>query len=499
MKEQNEQGAYPRVELLIDGQWRQASDKATVAVINPATEEEIGRVPTATINDLDEALSSSDRAFKEWSRKPPHYRYLIMKKAAQLLSERAKSIAVIMTMEQGKPLAQAQGETEGAADVVHWFAEEGMRIAHQIVPSRNPGVEQRVYREPIGPVAAFTPWNFPVSQAVKKLCAALATGCTIILKGPEDTPASCAALVAAFVDAGLPAGVINLVYGEPSTISDYLIRSPIIRKISFTGSTTVGKQLASLAGSYMKPATMELGGHGPVLVFSDADINRTVSILAPAKYRNSGQVCTSPTRFIVQHEVKDEFVSVFADYASKIKVGNGLDPETQMGPLAHSRRLTAMETLVPEAIRCGARLVTGGKRIGNRGYFYAPTVLADVPLNARIMNEEPFGPVALINSYDDEEAMIEEANRLQYGLAAYVYTGSTQTATDIGHRLVTGMVSINHQGFGAPEVPFGGVRDSGYGNEGGREALDAYLVSKFLTCLTTVTRSTSVNSGNDHR
>lgn len=472
---------YPTVDLLIAGEWRPASDGGTAPVLDPATEEEIGRVPNATVGDLEKAVASSERAFRAWRRSPPHQRYQLMRKAAGLLRERADEIGIIMTMEQGKPLAQAQAEAANGAEIIDWFAEEARRISNRIIPARVEQVEQRVVREPIGPVAAFTPWNFPVNQAVRKICAALAAGCTIILKGPEDTPASCAALVKAFVDAGLPEGVINLVYGDPAAISGFLIPHPAIRKVSFTGSTAVGKQLAALAGSHMKPTTMELGGHGPVLIFEDADIDRAVRILSAAKFRNAGQVCTSPTRYIVHEDVKAPFISAFAQAASAIQVGNGLDSETQMGPLAHARRLRAMEALVDDAVARGARVEAGGKRVGNRGYFFAPTVLSDTPHEARIMNEEPFGPVALINAYRNEDEMVAEANRLPYGLASYAYTGSARRARSLGQRLEAGMVSINHHNLGLPEVPFGGIRDSGHGNEGGSEALDAYLIDKYVT------------------
>ncbi|MCO5065231.1 MAG: NAD-dependent succinate-semialdehyde dehydrogenase [Rhizobiaceae bacterium] len=484
MNERSGSIAYPTVNLLIGGTWRQASDGATLPIHNPATEEEIGRVPVATVADLDAALLSSDKAFGIWRRSLPYERYRILRAAARLLEQRVGDISTIMTMEQGKPLAQAQAEAASGVEIIDWFAEEARRISTRIVPARADNIEQKVTREPIGPVAAFTPWNFPINQAVRKICAAVATGCTIVLKGPEDTPASCAALVAAFVDAGLPEGVINLVYGNPAQISEYLIPHPVIRKVSFTGSTAVGKHLASLAGAHMKPATMELGGHGPVLVFDDADIERTVKIVSAAKYRNAGQVCTSPTRFIVHQEVKETFASAFVEAAQAVKVGNGLDADTQMGPLVHARRLTAMQGLVENATAAGAVLATGGKRLGNRGYFFEPTVLTDVPVSARIMNEEPFGPIALINAYGDEEQMISEANRLQYGLAAYAYTGSSRRAREIGQSLEAGMVSINHHNLGLPEVPFGGIRDSGYGNEGGAEALDAYLVCKYVSQFT---------------
>jgi succinate-semialdehyde dehydrogenase/glutarate-semialdehyde dehydrogenase len=342
-------------------------------------------------------------------------------------------------------------------------------------------VYQLEVKEPVGPVAAFTPWNFPINQAVRKMSCAIATGCSIILKGPEETPAACAALVDAFVQAGIPPGVVNLVFGVPAEISAYLIPHTIIRKISFTGSTVVGKQLAALAGAHMKRVTMELGGHAPAIVFADADIDVAVKLLSANKYRNAGQVCVSPTRFMIEEPVYDEFVERFVTVSKNLKVGDGLKEDTRMGPLAHSRRLDAVEGFVTDAVAKGAEVATGGRRIGNKGYFFEPTVLTHVPREARIMNEEPFGPVAIVNSFRSFEEATEEANRLPYGLAAYAYTRSTKTAAAIGHAIESGMVSINHHGLALPEVRFGGVKDSGFGSEGGADALEAYVNTKFIT------------------
>jgi succinate-semialdehyde dehydrogenase/glutarate-semialdehyde dehydrogenase len=316
---------------------------------------------------------------------------------------------------------------------------------------------------------------------VRKISAAVATGCSVILKGPEETPASCAALVQAYIDAGLPAGVINLVYGVPAEISEYLIPHPIIKKMSFTGSTAVGKQLAAIAGAHMKRVTMELGGHAPAIVFEDADVDSAVKILSANKYRNAGQVCVSPTRFLVHEKVYNTFVDKFVAAAKNLKVGDGLDKDTRMGPLAHARRVEAMERFVSDAVAKGAKLQTGGKRIGNKGFFFEPTVMTEVPLDARIMNEEPFGPLAPITPFKEFDAVVAEANRLPYGLAAYAYTRSAKTAAAIGAAIESGMVSINHHGLALPEVPFGGIKDSGYGSEGGSEAIEGYLNTKFVT------------------
>ena len=386
-----------------------------------------------------------------------------------------------MTLEQGKPLAEAKGETLGAADSIDWYAEEGRRAYGRIIPSRATGVFQYVFKEPVGVVAAFTPWNFPLNQVVKKIAAAFAAGCTAIVKGPEETPASVAELIKAFDEAGMPKGSINLVYGIPAEISEYLIAHPIVRKVTFTGSTAVGKQLASLAGSHMKRATMELGGHSPAIVCEDADVNAAVKILSANKFRNAGQVCISPTRFLVHDSVYDQFVDGFVKQAEKLNVGNGLDEGIKMGPLAHDRRLTAIEGFVADAVEKGAKILTGGKRKGNKGYFFEPTVMTGVSNDARIMNEEPFGPLAPINSFSSIDEVVEEANRLNYGLAAYAYTNSAKTAQDLGARIESGQVSINHHGLGLVDTPFGGVKDSGYGSEGGPEGLDAYMTTKLVS------------------
>ncbi|MET0428182.1 MAG: NAD-dependent succinate-semialdehyde dehydrogenase [Microvirga sp.] len=469
------------VQLHVAGTWRDGGERATLANLNPATGETLGQVAVAAQADLDEALAATERGFATWKKVSAFERGKVLRRAAGLLRERAEDIARLMSAEQGKPLAEARIETAAASDIIEWFAEEGRRAYGRVIPARAEGVLQLVVREPIGPVAAFTPWNFPINQAVRKISAALCTGCSVILTGPEDTPASCRELVRAFLDAGVPGDALSLVFGDPAAISGYLIPHPVIRKISFTGSVPVGKQLAALAGQHMKRVTMELGGHAPAIVFDDADVETAVRVLGANKFRNAGQVCVAPTRFLVQERVYDRFVEGFVEAAKAIRVGNGLDEATTMCPLIHGRRLEAIEALVADAEAKGARLHTGGKRIGNRGNFFEPTVFTDVPRVARAMNEEPFGPIALINRFrDDEEALIE-ANRLPFGLAAYAYTRSASRATRVAAGIEAGMDSINHHGIALPETPFGGVRDSGFGSEGGSEAIDAYLTTKFVT------------------
>jgi succinate-semialdehyde dehydrogenase/glutarate-semialdehyde dehydrogenase len=476
-----EEPMYPDTQLFISNAWSPSASGRTIPVLNPATGDEVGKVAHAGKEDLDRALQAAAKGFQTWKKMAAYDRYKIMRRAADLMRSRADDIAHIMTIEQGKPLSEAKGETVLAGDLIDWFAEEGRRTYGQTIPARADGVQQLVFREPVGPVAAFSPWNFPINQAVRKIACALASGCSIIIKGPEETPASCAELVRAFADAGIPEGVVNLVYGVPAEISEYLISHPVIRKITFTGSTAVGKQLAALAGRHMKRATMELGGHAPAIVFDDADLDVAVKILAANKFRNAGQVCVAPTRFLVQERVYEQFVAKFTDVTKAIKVGNGLDKDTRMGPLAHARRVDAVEGFVNDAVEKGAKLTTGGKRIGNKGYFFEPTVLIDVPTTARMMNEEPFGPLAAIRPFSTFDEVVREANRLDYGLAAYAYTRSAKTAAAIGAAIESGMVSINHHGLALPEVPFGGVKDSGYGSEGGSNALEAYLNFKFVT------------------
>ena len=473
--------SYPNVNLYIDGKWRPAAGNRTLPVLNPATEEVIGTVAHASKDDLDEALAAAERGFAAWRKVSAYERAKLMRKAADIFRARADEIAVLMTMEQGKPVGEAKMEVLAGADIIDWFAEEARRAYGRVIPARAEGVYQLVIKEPVGPVAAFTPWNFPINQVVRKLSAAVATGCSIIVKAPEETPASPAALIQAFVDAGLPAGVVGLVYGVPAEISEYLIPHPVIRKVTFTGSTPVGKQLAALAGQHMKRVTMELGGHAPAIVFDDADLDLAAKTLAAAKFRNAGQVCVSPTRFLVHETMYEPFVEKFVAAAKAVRVGNGMEQGTQMGPLAHDRRIPWVEGLVADARQRGAEVRAGGERIGNKGYFYQPTVLTGVGKDARMMNEEPFGPVAMIAPFRELDEVVEEANRLPYGLAGYAFTRSAKTANAIASKVETGMLTINHLGLALPEVPFGGVKDSGYGSEGGSEAIEAYLNTKFVS------------------
>jgi succinate-semialdehyde dehydrogenase/glutarate-semialdehyde dehydrogenase len=475
---------YPNTQLFINGQWQDAADGRSLAVFNPATGKEIGRVAQAGKADLDKALEAAQKGFETWRDMPPADRAKIMRTAAALIRERAGEIAPLLTQEQGKPLAEAKGETLAASDLIEWFADEGLRVYGRLVPSRGkPELRQMVVKDPVGPVAAFTPWNFPINQVVRKVGPALAAGCSMLVKAAEETPAGPAAFIKAFADAGIPPGVLQLVYGNPAEISGYLIPHRVIRKITFTGSTPVGKQLAALAGQHMKRVTMELGGHAPVIVCEDADIALAVKAAGAAKFRNAGQVCISPTRFLVHESVKNDFAQALAKYAQGLKVGDGLAEGTQMGPLANPRRLTAMAEIHEDAVKKGAQVLTGGKRIGDAGNFWEPTVLLDVPLEAKVFNDEPFGPVAAIRSFTRLEEAIAEANRLSFGLAGYAFTRSLKNADLLTRRVEVGMLWINMPAMPSAEMPFGGIKDSGYGSEGGPESLEAYLNARSVAIM----------------
>ncbi|MCD0503921.1 NAD-dependent succinate-semialdehyde dehydrogenase [Bordetella petrii] len=472
---------YEQLALYIDGEFLTGEGRRTQDVINPATLEVLGQLPHATEADLDRALASAQRAFESWKHSSPMERSAILRKVASLSRERAKEIGRNMTLDQGKPLAESVGEITSCAEHADWHAEECRRIYGRVIPPRNPNVRQFVVREPIGVCAAFTPWNFPYNQAIRKIAAALGAGCTVILKGPEDSPSAVMAIARMFHDAGLPKGCLNIVWGEPAKVSDYLIRSPIVRKVSFTGSVPVGKQLAALAGAHMKRVTMELGGHSPVLVFDDADIGRAAEMLAKFKIRNAGQVCVSPTRFYVQEGAYEQFLARFTEVLKGVKVGDGLEDGTQMGPLAHERRVPTMSKFVEDAKKHGGKIALGGEPLDRKGFFFSPTVVTDLPDDSMLMTEEPFGPVAPVVRFKETDEVLRRANSLPFGLSSYVFTNSLQTATTVSNGLEAGMVNINHFGSALAETPFGGIKDSGIGSEGGLETFEGYLVTKFIT------------------
>lgn len=464
--------------LFINGSWRSGEGRDGLAVLNPATGANIADLPVATEADLEEALAAAQQGFQQWRACDVETRAAILRKAADLIRERADTIATLLTTEQGKPIAEARGEAIGAASMFDFYAEEAKR-AYGRVLVRPTGQRSMVLKQPVGPVAVFTPWNFPVYLLAKKLAPALAAGCSVIAKPAEECPASTSALMRCLADAGVPANVAQLVYGVPDMISRKLIASPVIRKVSFTGSTAVGKHLMRLAADGVKRITMELGGHAPVLVFDDVDLDATLDMLVPQKFRNAGQVCVSPTRFYVQEGIYDAFLKGFADRTASLKVGNGLESGVQMGPLANARRPKALIGLVDDATAQGGRLLAGGEAYGD-GFFFQPTLLADVPDEADIMNTEPFGPVAVTRSFATLDEAISQANRVPFGLAAFAFTNNLRTSNLVGDALEAGMVGINSFAISVADAPFGGVKESGFGSEGGPEGLDSYMVTKAI-------------------
>ena len=472
---------YTDLALFIDGAFLKGDGRASEPVLNPATGQALAELPHATAADLDRALASAAAAFPAWRRTSAYERGRILKRAADLIRERKAAIASIMTLEQGKPLAESDGEIAHAADVLEWYAEEGRRAYGRVVPGRVPGLTHTVVPEPVGVCLGFTPWNFPALTPARKIGGALAAGCTVIVKAAEETPGTAVEIARAFADAGLPPGVLALVFGNPAQVSSHLIASPISRKISFTGSTPVGKHLMRLAVEGMKRTTMELGGHGPVLVFDDVDPVAAAKVAAAGKYRNAGQVCISPTRFYVQEAAYEAFVDGFVETARTVKLGNGLEPGITMGPLANARRVEAMERMVADARDRGGNIRAGGARRGNEGFFFEPTVVTDIPDDALLMTEEPFGPIAPIVPFRTLEEVLPRANALPFGLAAYAFTSSARTQAAVAEGLEAGMVGINNFAVSNPETPFGGVKDSGHGSEGGVEGLQAYFNTKLVS------------------
>jgi len=465
--------------MIIDGEAVSGGDRKTQAIVNPATGETIGQLPLATTADLDSALEAAQRGFQRWRFSSAQERAAVLSGAARLILERKEELAYVATLEQGKPLAESRVECMMVAGLFNFYAGEVHRLYGRTLV-RPAGTRSTVTHEPVGPVAAFSPWNFPLGNPGRKLGAPIAAGCSVIMKSAEETPASAMGILQCLLDAGLPSEVAQAVFGVPDEVSRYLLASPIIRKLSFTGSTVVGKHLAKLAAEDLKRTTMELGGHGPVLVFDDVDVDHVLNVMVGHKYRNAGQVCVSPTRFIVQENVYEKFRDGFAERAKQIKVGNGLEDGIQMGPMANARRPDAMERMIGDARTAGAKLHAGGERLGNQGYFYAPTVLSEIPLEAEIMNEEPFGPVALINPFSKADDMFAEANRLPYGLAAYSWTNDVKMQRRIAAEVETGMLGVNSVAIGGADSPFGGVKWSGHGHEDGPEGVQACLVTKVV-------------------
>jgi succinate-semialdehyde dehydrogenase/glutarate-semialdehyde dehydrogenase len=472
--------SYADLALYIDGEWIAAGGAGTVPVTNPVDGSVIGTLPLASAEDLDRALASAQRGFEEWRRVSAWDRGAILKRTAELMRERADRIGRLLTLEEGKTLAEARGEVLRTADTFEWSGEEVRHRYGRVLPRRSAGVQQLVVEDPIGPVAAFTPWNFPVLTPGRKLSELLAAGCSTVIKPAEETPASILEVVRCCLEAGVNERAINVVFGDPPAVAEHLIASPVIRKVSFTGSIPVGRTIAGLAARQLKRVTLELGGHAPVIVFDDVDVQAVAALAARSKFRNAGQICVSPSRFYVQRDAMDAFAEAFADTALSLRVGDGLDADTDMGPLANDRRMTAMRELVADARERDGATVLTADAAPEGGCFWSPTVIVDAPDDARAMVEEPFGPVAPIASFTDVEDVVARANALGYGLAGYAFTDSARTRTALVEQLEVGMLAVNSFEISTPESPFGGVKDSGYGSEGGVEGLASFLVTKYV-------------------
>lgn len=470
--------AYPDLSLYIAGSWRKTGQ--SLPVLNPATEAVIGQVPVARKQDLDDALEAAAKGFRIWRATSPRARAEVILRACALMRERIDEIAHAITLEHGKPLPQARLEVIRGCEFFEWDAGEAQRMYGRVVPSA-PGIRYLVLQQPVGIVAAFSPWNFPMSQPARKIAGAIASGCSIIIKAAEETPAGCWHIARAFHDAGLPAGVLNLVFGVPSEISSYLIPQDQVRLVAFTGSTAVGLHLTELAARSMTPVLMELGGHAPVIVCADVDPVAAGRMSAARKARNAGQVCTSPTRFYVDEKLYLPYAEAFAARAAAVKIGDGMAPGIEMGPVANDRRIAAIEALVEDARAKGAKVLTGGQRPKGPGYFYPVTVLAEVPDDARIMREEPFGPLAVINPTSSLDQAIACANALPFGLAGYAFTHDAATVDRLMRDVEVGNLSINTLEASVPEVPFGGVKLSGQGREGGLEGMHHYIEVKTVS------------------
>ncbi|MGX5682104.1 NAD-dependent succinate-semialdehyde dehydrogenase [Schumannella luteola] len=472
--------SYPDLALYVDGEWIASGERETLPVEDPATRRVVGAVPVATEADVDRALAGAARAADGWRATSPFERERILVRAAGLLRERRAAIADAMTLENGKPLRDSLDEVDYTADIIESMATDGPRRYGKVLPAGEGQGRMMLVAEPVGPVAAFTTWNYPLTVPGRKVAAALAAGCTVVIKPAEETPASALALAHALHDAGLPAGVMSMVFGDPAAISTRLIESPVIRKVSFTGSTAVGKLLARQAAELVKPISLELGGHAPVLVFDDADLDAAVAGATGAKLHNTGQSCGSPIRFFVHEAVHDEFVSRLGAALDAAVVGDPFDDATQMGPLSNARRFEAMKPLIDDALAKGATLVAGGTGDDSTGYYWRPTLLDGVPEDAQLMHDEPFGPIAVVTTFTDEDEVVARANDVAFGLASYLFTGSADRALSIPSRLDSGMVSVNRFGVGARDTYFGGRKQSGYGSDGGPEAVEDYMVHKLI-------------------
>jgi len=473
---------YEPYGLFINNEWRQASTGKTQDVIDPATEDHVGTIPMATRDDLEMAISATKMAQKTWGVTSGWQRSQYLRAISNELRQTTETAAHMMARECGKPLAEAKGEFNAAIDQFDWYADEARRIFGHSLGGREQGIRLDVIYQPVGPVAAFSAWNFPALLPARKIAAALAAGCTIIIKPSSETPSSVFLFAEAAKKIGLPDGVLGIVTGNSADISKYLIASPVIRKVSLTGSVPIGKLIMKQAAEGLKRISLELGGHAPVLVFGDADPVAAGKACATAKFRNNGQVCISPSRFYVHASIKDKFAVAMVETAQALKLGGGVDPTVTCGPLINARGRERIENLVADALKEGAKLLTGGNRPKefNRGYFYEPTVLDEVPDHARVMIDEPFGPIAPISAFHDFDEVIERANGTTFGLAGYVFSSSLQNANRAANALEVGMVGVNDMLLAAAEIPFGGTKESGFGREGGQLGIFDYVEAKYI-------------------
>lgn len=472
--------AQQPVSLFINGAWQMGA-AGLREVIDPATEAPMGAVSLAATAQVDDAVAAAAAAAPAWGRMSPMDRGAILVRAAGLLRDRLEATARLLTLEQGKTLAESRGEITRAIETLAWNGEEAPRIEGMVVAGRVAGTIRRRLPVPIGVVAAFAAWNFPAVLAARKLGAALAAGCPVVLKAAEEAPYTAAAIVDCLAQAGAPAGTVNLLFGDPPAVAARLLAAPAVRKVTFTGSTRIGKELARLAAPDLKRCTFELGGHAPVILCADGDVDAAVAATIPFKFTSAGQSCIAPSRFYLHRSRYAEFVDKFGAAARTIVIGDGLDPATKMGPVANERRLAAMTAFTKDARQHGAAVLLGGKRAARPGWFWEPTVLADVPEAARVMNDEPFGPIAPMTAFDDLDEALGHANRLPYGFAAYAFTASLKTADYVAARLDAGNIGINQMCPSLPDMPIGGVKDSGYGYEGGRAGIEEFLQFRLVS------------------
>jgi len=473
---------YIKLGLFIDGNWKYESNTYS-DVLNPADETVLGKLPHASQADLEDAVDSAKSGFKIWKNTSPEKRGEILINIANLIDEKKQEIAEIMTLEQGKILPEAIGEVERAVDSFQWNGEQAKKITDYIVADRSNGLQTYIKPQPVGVTLGLTAWNFPIILIARKLAPALASGCSMILKASEETPGTAVYLCHILEQAGLPKGVVNLVFGIPSDISNFLFQKKEIRKVSFTGSVPVGKMLAKKAASTLKRLTLELGGHSPAIVAEDANLEKTLDILSGFKFRNAGQVCIAPSRFFIHDKIYDQMLEGFVKRANKIKLGNGLDETTTMGPMANERRLVAMKEFVDDATIKGANVLTGGRRYGNSGFFWEPTIIENISKDSDMLKTEIFGPIMPLIKFNDYDEVIEEANCLDYGLASYVYTEDKKLKDKMSSDIEAGGVSINSAAPMHTDIPYGGFKESGIGYEGGQEAIDSYMHKKNINII----------------